>query len=76
MHMQHYPGHAVCYKTNLNIFKNTDIIPSIFTHHKGMNKENWKIYKYVGIKWHILKQPMSQIRGHNENYKISEKNKN
>lgn len=41
-----------------------------------MNKENWKIYKYVGIKWHILKQPMSQIRGHNENYKISEKNKN
>ena len=35
------------------------------------HKEKWKIHKSMKVKWHTLKQPISQRRNHNGKYKIS-----
>ena len=50
------------HKTNLNKFKNTEIISSIFSDHNGMKleinnkKKNWEICKYVETKQHATGQ--------------------
>ena len=54
------------HKTNLNRFKKTEIIPSIFSNHNGIKLEisnrrkNWKIHEYVEIKQYIPEHLMGQ----------------
>ena len=65
----------VGHKTNLNKFKKTEIIsacfqPQWYKTKNQLQKENWKIHKYVEIKQHASEQPMGQRRNKKGNLKL------
>ena len=60
--------HILGYKTSLGTFKKTEIIYDVFFSHNGRKLEINKINnKYVEIKLHNTKQPMSQRRNQRGN---------
>ena len=70
----------LCHKTDLNKLNKIEIILSILSYHNYMKleinnirkkKKNWRIYKYMEIKQHILEQPIDQRRNQKRSYKIS-----
>ena len=69
----------LCHKTDLNKLKKIETILSILSDHNEMKleinnrrkKKNWRIYKYMEIKQHILEQPIDQRRNQKRSYKIS-----
>ena len=77
VYMGHNPGYTIC-KAIRQVLKNVKILKSyqmyfeIIREWKNQqHKEKWKIHKSVKVKWHTLKEPISQRRNHNVKYKIS-----
>jgi hypothetical protein len=63
----HFPGDSLfSHRLNLNIFKKTDLIWSIFPDNSRMegdiNRNKTGQFKCVEIKQHDLQQPVDQIR--------------
>jgi len=61
--------------TSLYKLKRIEIIPSIFSKHNNMTRnqlqeENWEICKYAEIKQHATEQQMGQRRNQKKNLKI------
>ena len=65
----------VGHKTNLNKFKKTEIIsacfqPQWYKTKNQLQKENWKIHKYIETKQHASEQPMGKRRNKKGNLKL------